>query len=90
MFVYLFLSYSLQLGCPMDLRNYPLDRQQCKLEIEVYTYQTDFVNLEWRGEKPMELPHKLFLSSFTLSGTYLQNCANVYTSGNTHKFQAII
>ena len=74
----------------MDLRNYPLDRQQCKLEIEVYTYQTDFVNLEWRGEKPMELPHKLFLSSFTLSGTYLQNCANVYTSGNTHKFQAII
>ena len=65
LFVYLCFSYSLQLGCPMDLRNYPLDRQQCKLEIEVYTYQTDFVNLEWRGEKPMELPHKLFLSSFT-------------------------
>ena len=65
----------------MDLRNYPLDRQRCKIEMEVYTYDTSVLRMQWRSESPMELPHKLFLSSFALTSTYLQNCANVYTSG---------
>ena len=77
----LVFRYSLVLGCPMDLQKYPLDTQYCKLEMECYSYQTDSVRLRWRPESPLELPERLFLSSFSLTDSRLENCANVYTSG---------
>ena len=73
--------YSLVLACPMDLQKYPLDTQRCKLEMECYSYETDAVRLRWRAEEPLELPDRLFLSSFSLTGQELVHCANIYTSG---------
>ncbi|XP_053505165.1 gamma-aminobutyric acid receptor subunit beta-2 isoform X2 [Ictalurus furcatus] len=37
-------------ACMMDLRRYPLDEQNCTLEIESYGYTTDDIEFYWRGE----------------------------------------
>ncbi|CAM9196168.1 unnamed protein product, partial [Lampetra fluviatilis] len=36
-------------ACMMDLRRYPLDEQNCTLEIESYGYTTDDLEFYWRG-----------------------------------------
>ncbi|KAK6487235.1 gamma-aminobutyric acid receptor subunit beta-3 isoform X4 [Huso huso] len=36
-------------ACMMDLRRYPLDEQNCTLEIESYGYTTDDIGFYWRG-----------------------------------------
>uniref|UniRef100_A0A8C8YRH1 Gamma-aminobutyric acid type A receptor subunit beta2 n=1 Tax=Prolemur simus TaxID=1328070 RepID=A0A8C8YRH1_PROSS len=50
-------------ACMMDLRRYPLDEQNCTLEIESYGYTTDDIEFYWRGDdnavtgvKKIELP----------------------------------
>ncbi|XP_054424065.1 gamma-aminobutyric acid receptor subunit beta-2 isoform X1 [Pteronotus mesoamericanus] len=37
-------------ACMMDLRRYPLDEQNCTLEIESYGYTTDDIEFYWRGD----------------------------------------
>ncbi|XP_043547680.1 gamma-aminobutyric acid receptor subunit beta-1 [Chiloscyllium plagiosum] len=45
--------YSLRItttaACMMDLRRYPLDEQNCTLEIESYGYTTDDIEFQWTG-----------------------------------------
>ncbi|XP_046696072.1 gamma-aminobutyric acid receptor subunit beta-3 isoform X2 [Silurus meridionalis] len=36
-------------ACMMDLRRYPLDEQNCTLEIESYGYTTDDIQFYWKG-----------------------------------------
>ncbi|XP_058885459.1 gamma-aminobutyric acid receptor subunit beta-3 isoform X2 [Acipenser ruthenus] len=36
-------------ACMMDLRRYPLDEQNCTLEIESYGYTTDDIGFYWKG-----------------------------------------
>uniref|UniRef100_UPI00358F29FA gamma-aminobutyric acid receptor subunit beta-3-like isoform X1 n=1 Tax=Myxine glutinosa TaxID=7769 RepID=UPI00358F29FA len=50
-------------ACMMDLRRYPLDEQNCTLEIESYGYTTDDIDFYWRngsgavtGVDKVELP----------------------------------
>ncbi|XP_007890895.1 gamma-aminobutyric acid receptor subunit beta-1 isoform X1 [Callorhinchus milii] len=38
-------------ACMMDLRRYPLDEQNCTLEIESYGYTTDDIQFYWSGGK---------------------------------------
>lgn len=40
---------SLALSCPMDLRNYPFDKQVCRIEMESFSYNEDNIILEWVG-----------------------------------------
>lgn len=40
---------SLTLSCPMDLRNYPFDKQVCRIEMESFSYNEDNIILEWVG-----------------------------------------
>ncbi|XP_056013023.1 glycine receptor subunit alpha-3-like [Ostrea edulis] len=40
---------SLTLSCPMDLRNYPFDKQICRIEMESFSYNEDNIILEWTG-----------------------------------------
>ncbi|XP_030065520.1 gamma-aminobutyric acid receptor subunit beta-4 isoform X1 [Microcaecilia unicolor] len=37
-------------ACMMDLRRYPLDQQNCTLEIESYGYTTDDIEFFWQGD----------------------------------------
>ncbi|XP_072293811.1 gamma-aminobutyric acid receptor subunit beta-3 isoform X4 [Eucyclogobius newberryi] len=38
-------------ACMMDLRRYPLDEQNCTLEIESYGYTTDDIEFYWKGDE---------------------------------------
>ncbi|XP_077158004.1 gamma-aminobutyric acid receptor subunit beta-1 isoform X2 [Paroedura picta] len=38
-------------ACMMDLRRYPLDEQNCTLEIESYGYTTEDIEFYWNGEE---------------------------------------
>ena len=79
--VFLTTRYSLVLSCPMNLQDYPLDTQQCNLEIETYSYETNQLRLRWRSELPLVVPDRLFLQTFSLEGYELVNCASLYTTG---------
>lgn len=45
---------TLQLNCMMDLARYPLDSQNCTLEIESYGYAQDDLELEMIGGSPQQ------------------------------------
>ncbi|XP_060728179.1 gamma-aminobutyric acid receptor subunit beta-1 isoform X2 [Tachysurus vachellii] len=60
-------------ACMMDLRRYPLDEQNCTLEIESYGYTTDDIEFYWQEESSVtgvdniELPQFSIIDYKTLS-----------------------
>ncbi|XP_061101078.1 gamma-aminobutyric acid receptor subunit beta-1 isoform X2 [Conger conger] len=60
-------------ACMMDLRRYPLDEQNCTLEIESYGYTTDDIEFYWQGGSSVtgvdniELPQFSIINYRTLS-----------------------
>lgn len=54
-------------SCPMDLRNYPFDTQQCSLEIESFAHTTNDINYYWReGNSSVTLNADLQVPNFKL------------------------
>uniref|UniRef100_A0A8C4WWM1 Gamma-aminobutyric acid type A receptor beta4 subunit n=1 Tax=Eptatretus burgeri TaxID=7764 RepID=A0A8C4WWM1_EPTBU len=53
-------------ACMMDLRRYPLDEQNCTLEIESYGYTTDDIRFYWQKEKALEGVKDVELPQFTI------------------------
>ncbi|XP_013373543.1 PREDICTED: gamma-aminobutyric acid receptor subunit beta-1 isoform X2 [Chinchilla lanigera] len=54
-------------ACMMDLRRYPLDEQNCTLEIESYGYTTDDIEFYWNGgEKAVTGVNKIELPQFSI------------------------
>ncbi|XP_055004530.1 gamma-aminobutyric acid receptor subunit beta-4 isoform X1 [Boleophthalmus pectinirostris] len=54
-------------ACMMDLRRYPLDEQNCTLEIESYGYTTDDIVFFWQGgDKAVTGVDKLELPQFSI------------------------
>ncbi|ESO83382.1 hypothetical protein LOTGIDRAFT_53634, partial [Lottia gigantea] len=46
---------SMTLSCPMNLRNYPFDKQRCSVEIMSFGYTEDKLQLTWiNASKPLE------------------------------------
>ncbi|XP_012582545.1 PREDICTED: gamma-aminobutyric acid receptor subunit theta [Condylura cristata] len=61
-------------ACALDLQNFPLDTQTCKLEVESYGYTVDDVILYWegnskaiRGTEQLQIPQFRFLGKTTMS-----------------------
>ncbi|KAI8504183.1 hypothetical protein Bbelb_182510, partial [Branchiostoma belcheri] len=56
-----------KIACPMDLRKYPLDEQNCTMELESYGYTTSEVTYDWKnGSASVQGLLNLELSQFTL------------------------
>ncbi|KAJ8262388.1 hypothetical protein GJAV_G00165880 [Gymnothorax javanicus] len=53
-------------ACMMDLRRYPLDEQNCTLEIESYGYTTDDIVLYWRGIRAVTGVDNIELPQFSI------------------------
>ncbi|KAI5945814.1 Gamma-aminobutyric acid receptor subunit beta-1 [Manis javanica] len=54
-------------ACMMDLRRYPLDEQNCTLEIESYGYTTDDIEFYWNGgEGAVTGVNKIELPQFSI------------------------
>ncbi|CAH1777617.1 unnamed protein product, partial [Owenia fusiformis] len=43
------MRFTTTLACMMDLHNYPLDMQNCTVEIESYAYPMQDIEMHWRG-----------------------------------------
>ncbi|XP_025088665.1 glycine receptor subunit alpha-2-like [Pomacea canaliculata] len=56
---------SLTLSCPMNLRNYPFDRQSCSLKIESFGFDSEKLILEWVTDgDPVEINEDIELPQF--------------------------
>ncbi|XP_031444403.1 gamma-aminobutyric acid receptor subunit beta-1 isoform X1 [Phasianus colchicus] len=53
-------------ACMMDLRRYPLDEQNCTLEIESYGYTTDDIEFYWNGESAVTGVSNIELPQFSI------------------------
>ncbi|XP_043913543.1 gamma-aminobutyric acid receptor subunit beta-4 [Protopterus annectens] len=70
-------------ACMMDLRRYPLDQQNCTLEIESYGYTTDDIVFFWQGgDNAVTGVEKLELPQFTIVETRLVTRQVAFTTGS--------
>ncbi|XP_059555098.1 gamma-aminobutyric acid receptor subunit beta-2 isoform X1 [Myotis daubentonii] len=70
-------------ACMMDLRRYPLDEQNCTLEIESYGYTTDDIEFYWRGEdKAVTGVTKIELPQFSIVDYKLITKKVVFSTGS--------
>ncbi|CAH1264590.1 GABRB3 [Branchiostoma lanceolatum] len=61
------LRVTAKAACPMDLRKYPLDEQNCTLELESYGYTDEELELGWKaGNASVTGLGRLDLSQFTV------------------------
>ncbi|ODN00163.1 Glutamate-gated chloride channel [Orchesella cincta] len=72
---------SMVLSCPMNLRAYPLDVQECPINISSYGWTTKDVLLTWRNDTPITLASGFNTPRFTLKDWYPTTCTNVVTTG---------
>ncbi|XP_041430891.1 uncharacterized protein LOC108700058 isoform X1 [Xenopus laevis] len=71
-------------ACMMDLRRYPLDQQNCTLEIESYGYTIDDIKFFWQGGEEVAVTgvSALELPQFTIIETRLVSKNVVFTTGS--------
>nr|XP_046173617.1 gamma-aminobutyric acid receptor subunit beta-4-like isoform X2 [Oncorhynchus gorbuscha] len=71
-------------ACMMDLRRYPLDEQNCTLEIESYGYTTDDIVFYWHGgDTAVTGVDKLELPQFSIVALRLVSREVRFTTGVT-------
>ncbi|XP_043829748.1 gamma-aminobutyric acid receptor subunit theta isoform X2 [Dromiciops gliroides] len=70
-------------ACMMDLRQYPLDQQNCTLEIESYGYTVDDIVFYWQGnDSAVTGMDTLELPQFTIMEQRLVTREVVFTTGS--------
>ncbi|KAL0973745.1 hypothetical protein UPYG_G00210380 [Umbra pygmaea] len=70
-------------ACMMDLRRYPLDEQNCTLEIESYGYTTDDIEFYWRGgEGAVSGVERIELPQFSIVDYKLVSKNVVFSTGS--------
>ncbi|XP_006812589.1 glycine receptor subunit alpha-2-like [Saccoglossus kowalevskii] len=74
---------SLSLHCEMDFHRFPMDKQQCGLEVESFRYTTKDLMFNWIETEPAEFKNEnLKLPQFELEGLRITECTRVLISGN--------
>ncbi|KAM7439668.1 hypothetical protein ABFA07_010989 [Porites harrisoni] len=72
-------------NCPMDLRLFPFDKQQCNLNIESYGYNAENMQYRWenRTDKGVAVNEKLDdMPQYNLTGATTTSYFTGYYSGN--------
>ncbi|XP_041111470.1 gamma-aminobutyric acid receptor subunit beta-4-like isoform X2 [Polyodon spathula] len=70
-------------ACMMDLRRYPLDQQNCTLEIESYGYTTDDIVFFWQGgDSAVTGVDRLELPQFSIMELRLVSKEVVFATGS--------
>lgn len=76
---------TIRANCPMDLRLFPFDKQQCNLNIESYGYNAENMQYKWenRTDKGVAVNKQLDnMPQYNLTGTSTKSYFTVYYSGN--------
>lgn len=74
------IRMSLTLGCPMDLKLFPMDTQKCGIVMASYAWTTDDLVFNWRGKDPVQFPD-LTLPRFSLRNVEPSKCDRQTISG---------
>ncbi|KAI1883744.1 hypothetical protein AGOR_G00234700 [Albula goreensis] len=69
-------------ACMMDLRRYPLDEQNCTLEIESYGYTTDDIEFYWQGGSAVTGVDNIELPQFSIINYRTLSKKAVFTTGS--------
>ncbi|KAL4641643.1 gamma-aminobutyric acid receptor subunit beta-1-like [Arapaima gigas] len=69
-------------ACMMDLRRYPLDEQNCTLEIESYGYTTDDIEFYWKGGNAVTGVDNIELPQFSIINYKTLSKKVVFTTGS--------
>ncbi|CAD6184816.1 unnamed protein product [Caenorhabditis auriculariae] len=74
---------SLVLSCPMSLEFYPLDRQNCLIDLASYAYTTQDIKYEWKSTNPVQQKEGLWqsLPSFELQDVLTDYCTSKTNTG---------
>lgn len=79
------ILYSMRLtikaSCPMELRNFPMDRQSCPLILGSYAYTNQQLVYEWQNEESVNFVPGMTLSQFDLTSFKQRNFTFVRREG---------
>ena len=75
------IRISLVLACPMDLKYYPLDKQNCTIEMASYGYLDDDLKFIWKEKNPVQINQPLTLPRFTLETFNTAFCTSRTATG---------
>lgn len=75
------IRISLVLACPMDLKYYPLDKQNCTIEMASYGYTERDLKFVWKDQNPVQIAKPLNLPRFTLETHDVAYCTSRTTTG---------
>lgn len=75
------IRISLVLACPMDLKYYPLDKQNCTIEMASYGYLDEDLKFLWKETNPVQIAKPLNLPRFTLETYDTAYCTSRTTTG---------
>lgn len=75
------IRISLVLACPMDLKYYPLDKQNCTIEMASYGYLDEDLKFIWKEVDPVQIAKPLNLPRFTLETYDTAYCTSRTTTG---------
>ncbi|XP_075912690.1 glycine receptor subunit alphaZ1-like [Petromyzon marinus] len=77
------LRLSLTLSCPMDLHNFPMDSQICRIYLESYGYTLQDLLFQWLPVNAVTFADGLSLPQFQLPRTAeLGDCTKTYVTGS--------
>ncbi|XP_046383441.1 glutamate-gated chloride channel-like [Ischnura elegans] len=72
---------SLKLSCPMDLTNFPMDKQSCFIRMASYAYTTKDLIFVWKDDDPVQSVVDLDMSPFVMQGFGIDYCNSKTNTG---------
>ncbi|CAL8094628.1 unnamed protein product [Calicophoron daubneyi] len=72
---------TMRLACQMDLRNFPMDTQECGMDIGSYGYTLNQLRFLWHNETPISIKEDLQISEFDPPKTITPfDCSSLYAT----------
>lgn len=76
------LRLTMTLACPMNLKNYPFDRQICSVVLGSYAHTTEDIIYKWSEENPLQVSRNLHIRKFNLVGFFNNTCRSRTKTGS--------
>ncbi|KAL5964027.1 Glycine receptor subunit alpha-1 [Taenia solium] len=79
--IYYSQKITMKLACEMHLRNFPMDHQDCDMDIGSYGYTIDQLKFIWNGDNALKFADDMLISEFnTPSSTVTEDCTEPQTT----------
>uniref|UniRef100_A0A1I7XD81 Gamma-aminobutyric acid receptor subunit beta n=1 Tax=Heterorhabditis bacteriophora TaxID=37862 RepID=A0A1I7XD81_HETBA len=75
-------------NCPMNLHTFPLDMQECALEVESYGYSTRDIIYHWHGSNAVTIDENVHLAHFSIVNNYYIERVISLSTGNYSRLTA--